>query len=180
MRTVRCSGRRGGVCPGGVSAQEGCVCPGCVCVCPSMLWGKPPPPPRGQNSWHTLVKILRCGRQKFQRLHMSDFAYGCKMRYPLNLVLENKISLILLNFLHCNFRLWFKTPQPFDSYPCHASEMTRNTLNHCLKFTVRSIFCHICYGKISEKNVNTFFKVKLFVSKTSDSCFKVLISFKCS
>ena len=61
------------------------------------------------------------------------------------------ISLILLNFLHCNFRLWFKTPQPFNSYPCHASEVTRNTLNHCLKFTVRSIFCHICYGKISEK-----------------------------
>ena len=90
------------------------------------------------------------------------------------------ISLILLNFLHCNFRLWFKTPQPFNSYPCHASEMTRNTLNHCLKFTVHSIFCHICYGKNSEKNVNTFFKVKLFVSKTSDSCFKVLISFKCS
>ena len=90
------------------------------------------------------------------------------------------ISLILLNFLHCNFRLWFKTPQPFDSYPCHASEVTRNTLNHCLKFTVRSIFCHICYGKISEKNVNTFFKVKLFISKTSDSCFKVLICFKCS
>ena len=90
------------------------------------------------------------------------------------------ISLILLNFLHCNFRLWFKTPQPFNSYPCHASEVTRNTLNHCLKFTVCSIFCHICYGKISEKNVNTFFKVKLFVSKTSDSCFKVLICFKCS
>ena len=82
------------------------------------------------------------------------------------------ISLILLNFLHCNFRLWFKTPQPFNSYPCHASEVTRNTLNHCLKFTVHSIFCHICYGKISEKNVNTFFKVKLFISKTSDSCFQ--------
>ena len=82
------------------------------------------------------------------------------------------ISLILLNFLHCNFRLWFKTPQPFNSYPCHASEVTINTLNHCLKFTVRSIFCHIFYGKISEKNVNTFFKVKLFVSKTSDSCFQ--------
>ena len=50
--------------------------------------------------------------------------------------------------------------------------MTRNTLNHCLKFTLHSISCHICYGKISEKNVNTFFKVKLFISKTSDSCFQ--------
>ena len=74
--------------------------------------------------------------------------------------------------LHCNFRLWFRTPQPFNSYPCHASEVTRNTLNHCLNFIVHSIFCHICYRKISEKNVNTFFKVKLFVSKTSDSCFQ--------
>ena len=82
------------------------------------------------------------------------------------------ISLVLLNFLHCNFRLWFKTPSAFESYPCHASEMTRNTLNHCLKFALHSIFCHICYGKISEKNVNTFFKVKLFISKTSDSCFQ--------
>ena len=60
----------------------------------------------------------------------------------------------------------------FESYPCHASEMMRNTLNHCLKFTLHSIFCHICYGKISEKNVNTFFQVKLFLSKTSDSCFQ--------
>ena len=50
--------------------------------------------------------------------------------------------------------------------------MIRNTLNHCLKFALRSIFCHICYGKISEKNVNTFIKVKLFISKTSDSCFQ--------
>ena len=83
-----------------------------------------------------------------------------------------QISLVLLNFLHCNFRLWFKTPQAFESYPCHTSEMIRNTLNHCLKFTLHSIFCHICYGKISEKNVNTFIKVKLFISKTSDSCFQ--------
>ena len=82
------------------------------------------------------------------------------------------ISLVLLNFLHCNFRLWFKTPQTFNSYPCRASVMTRNTLNHCLKFTLCSIFCHICYGKISEKNVNTLIKVKLLVSKTSDSCFQ--------
>ena len=50
--------------------------------------------------------------------------------------------------------------------------MTRNTLNHCLKFPLHSIFCHICYGKISEKIFNTLIKVKLLVSKTSDSCFQ--------
>ena len=50
------------------------------------------------------------------------------------------ISLVLLNFLHCNFRLWFKTPSAFESYPCHASEMTRNTLNHCLKFRIAFYF----------------------------------------
>ena len=31
---------------------------------------------------------------------------------------------------------------------------------------------NICYGKISEKNFNTFIKVKLLVSKTSDGCFQ--------
>ena len=50
--------------------------------------------------------------------------------------------------------------------------MIRNTLNHCLKFALCSIFCHICYEKNSEKNFNTFIKVKLLVSKTSDSCFQ--------
>ena len=29
----------------------------------------------------------------------------------------------------------------------HASEMTRNTLNHCLKFPLCFISCHICYRK---------------------------------
>ena len=29
--------------------------------------------------------------------------------------------------------------------------MTRNTINHCLKSALCSIFCHICYKKISEK-----------------------------
>ena len=79
--------------------------------------------------------------------------------FPQPCVGKFEISLVLLNFLHCNFRLWFETPYSFKSYPCHASEMIRNTLNHCLKFALHSIFCHICYGKISEKNVNTFIKV---------------------
>ena len=50
--------------------------------------------------------------------------------------------------------------------------MTRNTLNHCLKFPLHFIFCNICHGKISEKIFNTLIKVKLLVSKTSDSCFQ--------
>ena len=50
--------------------------------------------------------------------------------------------------------------------------MTRNTLNHCLKFSLCSIFCHSRYGKISEKFFNTLIKVELLVSKTSDSCFQ--------
>ena len=50
--------------------------------------------------------------------------------------------------------------------------MIRNTLNCCLKFPLHSIFCHICYEKISEKLFNTLNKVKLLVSKTSDSCFQ--------
>ena len=82
------------------------------------------------------------------------------------------ISLVLLNFLGCNFRLWFKTPEAFDSYPGDALEMIRNILNHCLKFALHSISCHICYRKISEKIFNTDIKVKLLVSKTSDSFFQ--------
>ena len=56
--------------------------------------------------------------------------------------------------------------------------MTRNRLNHCLKFTLHSISCHICYGKISEKIFNTLIKVKLLVSKASNSCFKGLDFFQ--
>ena len=74
-----------GVCVQGVSAWEGCqarrmsasgvseqggvclVCLGAVyLVCPGGVWQTPP---RGQNSWHTLMKTLPlcnfvCGRQK--------------------------------------------------------------------------------------------------------------------
>ena len=71
---------------------------------------------------------------------MSHFSYACKMRYPLNLPL----------------------------IPCDASEMSRNTLNHCLKFPLCFISCHICYGKNSEKLFNTLIKVELFISKTSN------------
>ena len=75
-----CSPGGGGVCLvwGGLPAWSGGVClpgrgglvPGGVClpgpgggsgargVYPSMHWGRQPPPPCGQNSWHTLVKIL--------------------------------------------------------------------------------------------------------------------------
>ena len=54
--------------------------------------------------------------------------------------------------------------------------MIRNTLNHCLKFPLHSIFCHICYGKISEKFFNTLNKVKSPRHQTA--VFKALISFK--
>ena len=66
----------------------------------------------------------------------------------------------------------------FDSYPCYASEMTKNTLNHCLKFPLCFIFCHICYRKSEAKNFITVIKVKLLVSKVSNSCFKGLDFFQ--
>ena len=102
-------------------------------------------------------------------------------RFPNPLIMQTCKYFVLscLN-RHVSFRLRMQnavSAQPcvgkaFESYPCYTSEMIRNTLNHCLKFTLHSIFCHICYGKISKKNVNPFFKVKLFISKTSDSCFQ--------
>ena len=61
-----------------------------------------------------LEKLQACqikgSRYSCYFLYMSHFAYACKMRCPLNLVLENSEYLVLLNFLHCNFRLWFETP----------------------------------------------------------------------
>ena len=56
--------------------------------------------------------------------------------------------------------------------------MTRNTFNHFLKFTLHSISCHICYGKILEKIFNMVIKVKLLVSKASNSYFKGLDFFQ--
>ena len=88
------------------------------------------------------------------------------------------ISLVLLNFLDCNFRLWLETPLAFNSYPCHASEMIRNILNHCSKFPLHCVSCHICYGKISEKSFSTVIKDKLLVSKASNSYFKGLDFFQ--
>ena len=82
------------------------------------------------------------------------------------------ISLVLLNFLVVILDYGLNLHKLSILYPCHTSEMTRNTLNHCLKFTLHSISCHICYGKISEKFFNTLVKVKLLVSQTSDSCFQ--------
>ena len=68
MRTFRCSSPEGVSAQGGVypvvclgMSDQGDVCPGFICpgvVYPSMHWGRPLP--CGQNSWHTLVKILPC------------------------------------------------------------------------------------------------------------------------
>ena len=80
----------------------------------------------------------------FPFTYMSHFSYSCKMRYPLNLVLENWEYLwfywtFCIVILDCGLKLHKLS----ILYPCHASEMNRNTLNHCLKFPLHSIFCHI-------------------------------------
>ena len=111
--------------------------------------------------------------------YMSHFSYACKMRYPINLLLENCEYLwFYLTFWIVILDYGLKLHKLFDSYPCHASEMIINTLNHCLKFPLHSISCHICYRKISEKIFNTVIKVKLLVSKASNSCFKGLDFFQ--
>ena len=89
------------------------------------------------------------------------------------------ISLVLLNLIALSiFDYGLKLHKLSNAYPCHASEMTRNTLNHCLKFALRSIFCHICYRKISEKSFSTVIKDKLLVCKASNSYFKGLDFFQ--
>ena len=107
--------------------------------------------------------------------HMYVFSYLCKMRYLLNLVLEN------WNYLTFYLTFWvvilnggLKLPQ----LSCHALEMTRDNLHHCLKFPLCFIFCHICNGKSEAKNFSMVIKVKLLVSKASNSCFKSLDIFQ--
>ena len=54
-------------------------------------------------------------------MQLNGFAYFEKIYVSLRLRVQNavpaqpcvgkiRISLVLLNFLHCNFRLWFETP----------------------------------------------------------------------
>ena len=83
-----------------------------------------------------------------------------------------EISLVLLNFSGCNFEWWFETTSAFNVYPCDASEMSRKTLNNHLKFFLCFISCHIYYRKNETKNFIMVIKVKLLISKASNSCFK--------
>ena len=91
----------------------------------------------------------------------------CKMWCLLNLVLAKfDISLVLLNFLGgCNFALQSETPYDFGSDPYNVSEVTRNTWNYCLKFSLPFFFCHICYRKSEVKIFSSAIKVKLVVIK---------------
>ena len=115
-------------------------------------------------------------------MHMSHFAYACKMRCPLNLVLENSEYLwfywtFCIVISDCGLKLHKLSNHTFVR---NDSEMIRNTLNHCLKFALHSIFCHICYGKISEKMSTLSLKLNYSSPRHQTAVFKVLISFKCS
>ena len=57
----------------------------------------------------------------FRPAHFNIFPQSMKIYVSLRLRMQNavpaqpcvgkiRISLVLLNFLHCNFRLWFETP----------------------------------------------------------------------
>ena len=50
--------------------------------------------------------------------------------------------------------------------------MNKNTLNHCLKFSLPFIIHHICYGKSELKFLSMTIKLKLVVSNASNNCFK--------
>ena len=111
--------------------------------------------------------------------HMSHFSYSCKMWCPLNLVLENWEYLwfywaFWIVVLDCGLKL--------HKLLIHTLVMLQKwieiNLNHCLKFPLCCISCHIWYGKFSEKNVSTVIKDKLLVSKALNSCFKGLDFFQ--
>ena len=110
-------------------------------------------------------------------IHMSHFSYACKMRCPLNLVLEYcKYLWFYLTFWIAILDSGLKLPK----LSIHTLVMLEKGLeiHHCLKFPLLSIFCHICYRKISEKNFSTVIKVKLLVSKALNICFKGLDFFQ--
>ena len=127
-----------------------------------------------QTSRHTYRTFYACSLRFYNQrcqYHMSHFANACKMQYPLNLVLE---SWEYLSFYWTFCIVILDYGLKLHKLSNHTLVMLQKWLeiHEIIVFTLCSIFCHICYGKISEKNVNTFIKVKLFVSKTSDSCFQ--------
>ena len=86
----------------------------------------------------------------------------CKMQYPLNLVLEN------LKYLWFYVTFWVVILNGGLKLP--------KLSNHIL--TMPFIFYHICYGKSKVKIFSTLIKVKLLVSKASNSCFKSIEFFQ--
>ena len=125
--------------------------------------------------YSSCVYILLFHYIPYCNLNMSHFSYLHKMRCPLNLVLENWEYLRF----YCTFWIVILdgSLKPHKLL-IHASERTRNKLNHCLTFPLHCISCHICYRKILEKNFSTVIKDKLLVSKASNSCFKGLDFFQ--
>ena len=57
------------------------------------------------------------GRTEHTRINMSHFSYSCKMRYPLNLVLENcEYLLQTLGFLSNALSFLVKIPNQFTQF----------------------------------------------------------------
>ena len=106
-------------------------------------------------------------------MHLSYFAYACKMRCPLNLVLENSKY------------LWFYSTFCIVilDYGLKLHKLSNHTLVILQKWLeihfiiVWSLHCVLFSAifateKFSENIFDTLIKVKLLVSKTSDSCFQ--------
>ena len=83
---------QGCVCLGGLSSQGGCL-PREGCGVSQHPLRQTPPPPRGQNSWHTLLKILPC------RNFVADGNKSHRMKEPL----------MMLRFWWFN-HVWSNTP----------------------------------------------------------------------
>ena len=121
----------------------------------------------------TVIWILMTYLLFLNILHMSHFAYACKMRCPLNLVLENS-EYLWFYWTFCIVILDYGLE--LHKFSNHTLVILQKWLEihliivwslHCILFS--AIFA---MEKFQRKNVNTFIKVKLFISKTSDSCFQ--------
>ena len=127
MRTARSLTIGGCTCLGGVPAQESTCLGGCTCqggTCPGT-------PPCGQNSWHTLLKILPCpnfvaGSNYCLISSVWSHWLGCMPLLPIIVDKPQDLLFISWSFreMSVNFNLiskWQSLPLKCHVIACHSS-----------------------------------------------------------
>ena len=138
-----------------------------------VIWA---PPVNRQNDKKTWLKTL-----PFHKIHMSHFAYACKMWCPLNLVLE-KSEYLWFYWTFCIVIL---------DYGLKLHKLSNHTLIMLQKWLeihliiVWSLNCVLFFAIFAtetfQKKMSTLsLKLNYWSPRHQTAVFKVLISFKCS